>query len=119
MLKTALLILTLGDGGTTHMALSEADSLADCEGMAEAVEQILTGAGYTIQAMRCGQTDLDLTPYEHGYSQAEMRWHYQVALNGSSLEDGFTVQMVEPDACETGGETNAYCAVSAQGPVAK
>ena len=117
MLKTVLLVLTLGDGGTTHMALSEADSLADCAGRAEAVERILTGAGYTIKTMRCGQTDLEVTPYDHGHTEADMRWHYHVALNGASLEDGFTLRSVEPGTCDAGDDVTAFCAISAQGPV--
>ncbi len=117
MLKTVLLILTLGDGGTTNMALSEAESLADCQVRAESVEQILTGAGYTIEAMRCGETNLDVTLYEHGYTEADMRWHYHIVLNGTSLEDGFTASSVEPDTCEIGDDANTYCAISAQAPV--
>lgn len=118
MLKIALLTLTLGDGGTMHMALSEAGSLADCTAKAEAVEQILTGAGYTIEAMRCGETDLSLTPYEHGHTAADMRWHYHVTLNGAALEDGFALRTVEPGTCVAEGD-QTYCAVSAQGPVAE
>lgn len=117
MLKTALLILTLGQNGTVHMALSEAETLADCEGMAESVEQILTSAGYKIQALRCGQTDLDLTPYEHGHTPDDVRWHYHVVVEGTALHDGFTVRSMSPGTCATDGDASAYCAISAQGPV--
>lgn len=118
MLKTVLLILTLGYGGEMHLALTETDTLADCEDKAEAVEQVLIGAGYTIEAMRCGETDLKVAPYNHAHKDADMRWHYRVVLNGTSLEDGFTARSVAPGACEVDGEANAYCAISAQGPVA-
>ncbi|RKF14596.1 hypothetical protein D6850_06820 [Roseovarius spongiae] len=116
MLKTALLILTLGPDGATHMALSEADSLADCVAKAESVGAILTGAGYDIQAMRCGQTDLALTPYQHGRDADDMQWRYRVVVKGASLEDGFTARPVAPGVCRANGDENVFCAVSAQGP---
>lgn len=119
MMKTALLILTLGQDGAVHMALSEADTPADCREMAETVGQILDGAGYTIEALRCGRTGLDLTPYEHGHSADDMRWHYHVVVNGTALEDGFTARSVEPGQCETDGDADAFCAISAQGPLTK
>lgn len=118
MLKTALIILTLGEGGAMHMALTETESLENCKERAEAVGQVLTGAGYTIEAMRCGETDLNLTPYGHGASNRDLRWNYHVTLKGSALEDGFGARLVKPDACTAEGD-DEYCAVSAQGPVAE
>lgn len=117
MLKTALLILTLGNGGAIHMALSEAETMEDCEAKADVVGQVLTGAGYTIEAMRCGETSLALTPYKHGHSTADMRWHYHVTLKGTDLGDGFVLRPVEAGECEADGKAMEYCTISAQGPV--
>lgn len=115
MLKTALVILTLGSGGTTHMALSEAESLDDCRDKADVVGQVLTASGYSVAAMRCGETGLDLTPYSHGYDDEDLRWHYLVTVKGDVLEDGFDLLPVEPGSCQAMGE-GQFCAVSAQGP---
>lgn len=118
MLKTALLILTLGDGGALHMALTETDTAEDCAAMAEVVGQMLSGAGYTIAAMRCDRTDLRLTPFEHGRSAAEMDRQYRVTVKGTALEDGFVVQPVASGSCEA-AQPDTYCAISAQAPVAQ
>lgn len=117
MLKIALLTLTL-DGGAVHMAMTEAESPEECKGKAEVVEQVLIGAGYTVVAMRCGQTDLNLTPYNHGAGDRDMKWHYHVTVNGTALEDGFNARLVEPGTCTAEGD-DEYCAASAQGPVAE
>lgn len=118
MLKTALLILTLGEGGTMQMALTTADTMQDCKASAQSVEKILTGAGYTIEAMRCGQTDIDVAPYEHGQGAKEMRWQYHVTVQGDTIEDGFQLRPIEGDACSASG-AGEYCTVSAQEPLSQ
>lgn len=117
MLETALIILTLGAGGGTQLALSVTESPEDCAARAEVLEQVLTGSGYTILGMRCGQTPLALSPYSHGHDADDMRWLYRVTLKGSALADGFDLAPVEAGQC---AETapGIHCAISAQEPLA-
>ncbi|MCL3883141.1 hypothetical protein [Marivita sp. GX14005] len=115
MLHTVLIVLTLGQGDAIHLAVSEAETMADCEGKAEVVSQILSGAGYTIEAMRCGQTDMMFTPYTHEHHPEDYRWHYHVALKGAALTDGFTLRKTDSGACTADG-AGEYCTISAQGP---
>ncbi|WP_289041047.1 hypothetical protein [uncultured Aliiroseovarius sp.] len=116
MLKTTLVILTLGYGGTTHLAVSEAETQEDCLAKAEVLDQILTGAGAKITALRCGQTDLRLTPYNHSYAEGELRWHYHIKLHGTEREDGFTMTPTAAGRCSADG-ADEFCTISAQAPV--
>ena len=116
MLKTALIILTVSATGQTHMALTYADSVDDCRDTAEMIGDVLTESGISIAAMRCGQTELDLTEFIHGFTEDEMRWHYHVTVNGAALEDGFVMEHVAPGTCESPG-ASTYCTISAQYPV--
>lgn len=119
MMKIALVILTLGDTGAMNLAVSGTETLEDCEATAEVVRQILTEAGAKIEAMRCGETGLTLTPFVHGYGPGDLRWHYQVTLKGSALADGFDLTPVEPGTCKADTAAQHYCAVSAQHPIAQ
>jgi hypothetical protein len=116
MIKTALIILTVSSTGQTHMAMTETDSFDDCRDAAEVVGGILTEAEVKIAAMRCGQTDLQLTEYAHGYTEEEMRWHYRVEIKGTALEDGFLIQSIAPGTCN-GEDEGTYCTISAQHPL--
>lgn len=118
-MKIALIILTLGGTGNMQLALSEAESMEDCAAKADVVEQILSGAGYAIEAMRCGETDLVLTPYEHGRGEADMRWTYHITLKGAALEDGFELRPAESGNCQADAGAGQYCAISAQGQIAQ
>ncbi|SIT79605.1 hypothetical protein [Pontibaca methylaminivorans] len=115
MLETALLILSIGTGDTVQMSLARTDSPAACLERADALAEVLTSAGYTIAGMRCGESPLALTPYEHGHDEGDLRWHYHVTLKGSDTGDGFTFEPVAEGTCEAVA-TNEFCAVSAQQP---
>ncbi|MFP7571394.1 hypothetical protein [Marivita sp. S2033] len=115
MLKTILIILTLGQGGAMQLALTETDSLEDCMARADVVGQILSGAGEQIEAMRCGETDLAVSPYEHGHGPEDLKWHYLVSVKGTSLEDGFDIRPVEAGHCDA--SAGKVCAISAQRPL--
>jgi len=114
MLKTALLLLTLNDTGAIRMTLTEAESPQDCLVQAGAVEQILTGAGYTIVGMRCGETALALTPFLHGTPADEEIWQYRATLHGTAPEDGFALEPITH--CAVPDTEGVYCTVSAQAP---
>lgn len=118
MFKTVLVILTVSSTGQIHMAMSETDSIDDCRDAAEVVGGILAEANVQIAAMRCGQTDLQLTEYAHGYTEEEMHWHYRVEIKGTALEDGFAIQPIAPGTCSGAGGSN-YCTISAQHPIAQ
>lgn len=116
MLKAVLVILTLAPDGTTHLALSPADDTADCAAKREVVGQILAGAGATVIAARCGQTDLTFAPYQHA-APAEAyvhRWHVHLAEEGPVVRP-----LRKGEACEERRDVKqpTYCAVSAQAPL--
>ncbi|KIC39002.1 hypothetical protein RA27_17710 [Ruegeria sp. ANG-R] len=116
MLKTDLIILTVGSTGQTHMAMMDAPSDAACQDAAQTIQAILSKNDIPISAMRCGETGLRLTEFAHGYSEEEMRWHYRVTVKGTALEDGFAITQVAPGTCEMSGP-DTYCTISAQHPV--
>ncbi|NVO56734.1 hypothetical protein HW561_13155 [Rhodobacteraceae bacterium B1Z28] len=116
MLKTVLIILTIGPTGQTHMAMMDANSVGECRRSAETIGNILGKNDIQIAAMRCGQTELELTEFAHGYTEEEMRWHYRVAVKGIELEDGFAIQHITSGTCE-GSDAVTYCTISAQHPI--
>lgn len=116
MLKSALIILTVSATGQTHMAMMDTTSVDHCWESAQTIKAILSRNDIQIAAMRCGETALQLTEFEHGFTEEEMRWHYSVTIQGEALEDGFTIDCVAPGTCEISGP-DAYCTISAQNPV--
>ena len=114
MLKSALLILTLADGGATRVTLTESESPEDCEASREVVTQILTEAGSAPLAAVCGETDLRLTPFIHGTPpEAEThRYRVEVARSG-----GFTVTPLgaeAPCAAAPDADPAVHCTRSGQ-----
>ena len=81
MLKPVLVVLTLAQGGdATHLALTSAETAQDCAAKAQAVQKVLEGAGHTVLAARCTETDLEFTPYGHGGDSAERPHAWRVTL---------------------------------------
>lgn len=114
MLKTALLILTLAEGGATRVNLTESGSPGDCEASRDVVTQILTEAGSAPIAAVCGETDLRLTPFVHG-TPPEAEVHlYRVELPQAG---GFTIApLAEGEDCtpDTAADPAVHCARSGQ-----
>lgn len=111
MLKPALLVLTAMSDGGTRVTLSEAESPQDCEASRAAVVQILTDAGRAPVLAMCGQSDLTLTPFEHGLPPEAEIHRYRVTIPGDGSFE------VEPLAMETDcaeAAPRVYCARSAQ-----
>ena len=114
MLKSALLILTLAEGGATRVTLTESDSPADCEASRDVVTQILTEAGSAPLAAVCGETDLRLTPFIHGTPPDAEIHLYRVELPQAG---GFTiVPLAEGEACtpDTEADPAVHCTRSGQ-----
>lgn len=80
MLKTALLLLTLADGGAIRVTVSPAADAQDCADSREVVMQVLAAAGTTLLAAVCGKTGLTLTPFAHGTPAAAEIHRYRVEL---------------------------------------
>ncbi|QCO56937.1 hypothetical protein EOK75_14140 (plasmid) [Pseudorhodobacter turbinis] len=116
MLKIALIVLTMGEAGTLHIAFTQADTMEGCKARAEVVSGILTDAGTKIEAVRCGDTDFTFTPYGHDHADADRRWQYHVTVQGDAIEDGFKLRPVEAGNCKAESDAGEYCAVSAQAP---
>lgn len=114
MLKSALLILTLTDGGAIRVTLTESESPADCEASRDVVTQILTGAGSAPLAAVCGETDLRQTPFVHG-TPPEAEVHlYRVELPQAG---GFTIApLAGGEVCtpDTAADPAVYCTRSGQ-----
>ena len=114
MLKTALLILTLTEGGDARVNLTESESPADCEASRDVVSQILTEAGSAPVAALCGETGLRLTPFVHGTPPEAEIHRYRVELPRAG---GFTVTpLAEGKGCipDTAADPAIYCARSGQ-----
>lgn len=113
MLIPTLLILTLtGDGGVL-VTLSDSETLEDCDASRDVVTQILTEGGVTVVKAMCGQTDLRLTPFQHGMTPEQEKYRYRVEITG----DVFTVAPLRPnDDCTSAPDAvpAVYCARSAQ-----
>lgn len=114
MLKPVLVVLTLAQGGgATHLALTSADSPDECLAKAEVVSQVLEGAGLTVIAARCGETERTFTPYAHSaQSGAHIHpWRVTLPETGVILEPLGTGEdcRAAPDAAPA-----VHCALSAQ-----
>lgn len=117
MLKPVLVVLTLAQGGdATHLALTSADTAQDCAAKAQAVQKVLEGAGHTVLAARCAETDLEFTPYGHKGDSAGHPHPWRVTLP----ETGAVIEpLAEGAACTPApeGTPAVHCAWSAQGVV--
>ncbi|MFV0293272.1 MAG: hypothetical protein ACK5II_08675 [Paracoccus sp. (in: a-proteobacteria)] len=114
MLKTSLLILTLMADGGTRVTLTEQDSPDECEGTRDVITQILTEADNPPILTACGQTELRLTPFEHGVSpEAEInQYRVEIPVSGDfRIAPLATDETCEPDAS---AKPAVYCARSAQ-----
>ena len=80
MIKIALLVLTLTVEGDVRLTLTETASPADCSEARETVADILTGAGIKVIAAICGETELRLTPFEHGAGPEDEVHRFRVEL---------------------------------------
>ncbi|MFC0341555.1 hypothetical protein [Paracoccus niistensis] len=117
MLKPVLVVLTLAQGGdATHLALTSAETMQDCATKAQAVQKVLEGAGHTVLAARCTDTDLEFTPYGHGGDSAERphAWRVTLPKTGALIEP-----LAEGEGCTPApdGTPAVHCARSAQGVV--
>lgn len=115
MIKIALLVLTLGSDGGVSMALTESESSEDCAATAEVIKQVLEGAEVPIVTIRCGESTLDLTPFEHGWSIADEVNRYRVVLAGQS---DFEVTPMTADESCANEPPLSYCARSGQAVIA-
>ena len=117
MLKPVLVVLTLAQGGdATHLALTSAETMQDCAAKAQAVQKVLEGAGHTVLAARCTETDLEFTPYGHGGDSAERPHAWRVTLP----ETGAVIEpLAQGEGCTPApdGMPAVHCARSAQGVV--
>jgi len=115
MLVTAMLLLTLNADGAVRLTLSETEDEAACTAQIAAVRDILARSGAEIIAARCAQTDLRLTPFEHGLTAAEEIHRYRVELRA----DGVSVTPLDEDAncAPSAGPPAVHCAVSGQRPL--
>lgn len=112
----ALLLLTLAGDGSPRLALTAAEDLVECEASAAGVRMILTGAGYDILALRCGETPLTLSPFRHGATPEEETYRYRVTLPAGG---GYTVTpLAQGDDCTPAPQADpaVYCARSSQHP---
>lgn len=112
MLKTALLTLTMTASGDPRLTLSDMESAADCQAARARVVEILTQSGVEVIAAMCGDTPLQLTPFEHGAAPEEEIHLYEVEIRGA----GFSVQPVAAgQSCGTAPPgTQLFCARSSQ-----
>lgn len=114
MLKTALLILTLTEGGDIRVNLTESAGPADCEASRDVVSQILTASGHAPLAAVCGETGLRLTPYIHGTPPEAEVHRYRVELPRAG---GFALApLAEGEDCtpDTAADPAIHCARSGQ-----
>lgn len=114
MLKTALLILTLTEGGDIRVNLTESAGPADCEASRDVVTQILTASGHVPLAAVCGETGLRLTPYIHGTPPEAEVHRYRVELPRAG---GFALApLAEGEDCtpDTAADPAVHCARSGQ-----
>ncbi|HRO14395.1 MAG TPA: hypothetical protein PLL33_05010 [Paracoccus sp. (in: a-proteobacteria)] len=112
MLKTVLVILTLGEGGATHLSLSAAEDARDCAARGERLAGVLTQAGYQVLGQGCAQTGLEVTPYVPGADAQAFVNRWRVTLSDPAM-----IEPLAPDAaCMPAPDADpaVFCAVSAQ-----
>ena len=117
MLKPVLVVLTLAQGGgATHVALTSAETTGDCAVKAQAVRRVLEGAGHSVLAARCAETDLEFTPYGQSGDKAERPHAWRVTLP----ETGAVIEpLAEGAGCTPAPDSTpaVHCAWSAQGVI--
>lgn len=114
MLKAALLVLTLTADGAVLATLTSADDAEDCSAKQEVIRQVLESAGITPLVNECGQTELTLTPFDHGAGPEAQIHRYRVDLPEAG---GFTIAPLSADqSCTAAPDANPaiYCTRSAQ-----
>ncbi|MFV0408522.1 MAG: hypothetical protein ACK5LJ_02100 [Paracoccus sp. (in: a-proteobacteria)] len=114
MLKPALLVLTAMADGDTRLTLSYAESAEECEAKRAVVTQILTEAGMAPLRTLCGETELQLTPYEHGAAPTAETHRYRVEIPSVG---GFAITpLAEGDDCAPAPDADPaiYCTRSGQ-----
>lgn len=113
MLKPVLVILTLAQGGGTHLALTSAEDADECLAKADVVTQVLEGAGLQVIAARCGETGLSFTPYSHSaQSGAHVhRWRVTLPETGAIIEPLAPGESCDPTPTAVPA---VHCALSAQ-----
>lgn len=114
MLKPVLVVLTLAPGsGATHLALTSPRDAQDCAARSQAVAQVLEDAGLRVLAARCGETDLDFTPYAHGADSGPPVHPWRVTLP----EVGVLIEpLAQGEDCTPAPDAApaVHCALSAQ-----
>lgn len=117
MIKIALLTLTLTAGGETRMTLSEMEDAGTCAEAQTSVTEILSQSGIEVLAALCGETALQLTPFDHGAAPGDERFRYRVSLDPAG---GFEVTpLAEGAACRPAPDARPaiHCARSSQEPL--
>lgn len=114
MLKIALLVLTLTEGGATRVTLSTTDNTQSCEGLKAVVSSILTENNTPIIAARCGLTAIELTPFDHSAGPKDEIHRYKVML--LSDQNFLVTALGDRKKCvdEQTEIGSVYCAVSSQ-----
>lgn len=112
MLKTVLVILTLGEGGATHLSLTAADGAQDCAARGERLAGVLTQAGYQVIGQSCTETALTFTPYVPGAEAGAFVNRWRVTLSDPARIE----PLVADAACTPAPDADpaVFCAVSAQ-----
>lgn len=119
MLKPALLVLTTMADGDTRLTLSPAESADDCEAKREVVTQILTEAKMAPLLALCGETALQVTPYQHGVPDDAEMHRFRVDIPSAG---GFTVVPLNAGASCTpapAADPAIYCTRSGQREIDK
>ncbi|SEI12905.1 hypothetical protein [Paracoccus alkenifer] len=113
MLKPVLVVLTLAQGGGTHLALTSAEDTQECLAKADVVAQVLEGAGLQVIEARCGETALNFTPYGHSDKSGSHIHPWRVILT----ETDVTIEPLAPgETCDPAPDAMpaVHCALSAQ-----
>lgn len=116
MLKTALLVLTLTEGGATRVTLSTTDDPQSCEGLKAVVSSILADNNTSIIAARCGPTAIELTPFDHSAGPEDEIHRYKVMLLPDQNFLVIALGAREKCVVEQTEIGSVYCAISSQTP---
>ncbi|MFV0358745.1 hypothetical protein [Tropicimonas sp.] len=114
MLKIAFLLLTLTEAGDPRLTVSYSETPEECEGLGFAILGILDEAGATVLHHRCGETALDLTPFEHGLGPEHEVNRFRVTV---PVDADWSIEPLSAEAaCQGAPDSNpaVYCAVSVQ-----
>lgn len=117
MLKIALLVLTLTEDGATRVTLSATENAEGCEDLKAVVTAILTEGGTKVIAAMCGDSPIELTPFDHGAGPEDETHHYRVIITeGQSFE---LVPLSAGESCvpAPSAAPSVFCARSSQSVV--